>query len=500
MNEKIYSRPSETVEEKESIETSLHKVGEIFQKYPHPLEWSTFFEVIEDKVISTNFFPEAVEKQQVEFEDIKKAEQCIQEDINYLKNVKKALEENKEYKNSYKNMLIRKINEWVIGLYFLQNAIWIEAEKWGYELNEETKQQKHHRVQFLSSALYWPEISRTPNEVNAVKSKINKDFSKGFQNLSESEQEEFNKFFSEFFGEEMTDSISESEENSDNLQQSRQEQKQQKINSNTLKQIFEKAAQIHWIYDEIELRDDKNYIDIWENWNYIPSGKNYTLDRATKLLDHEILTHLVRSKNHPLPLRGAGYINTEEWLAILNERLVDNNLENLSDEVSLGFVLIFASENLDYENLYRFIYLYNKILWKATSDKAIQQTIRRRKRYHPYNKKWANRKDIVYTRWFRSLLEQLNNQTNEENQELLDFLNKWKFSTKDQELVEEEDNDKFIQPLWIGKIIDMKLSGEQVFFKDLEKKDQRFRSSQEVNFYTKRKIIEILQDINNNKE
>lgn len=145
---------------------------------------------------------------------------------------------------------------------------------------------------------------------------------------------------------------------------------------------------------------------------------------------------------------------------------------------------------------------YKMVMKKWTPDEIIEKEAKDRtlrvKRFVSFKQKWANRKDVSYTRWQKQIVEYLQNL---DDREIWDFISNFYFSKLalwDIWLVQEFreslgiDEKELKYPLWIWKILYKKLLWEKIFLQKLQTEDFRFRVIDKIPFNVKRKIIEIL--------
>jgi hypothetical protein len=136
-------------------------------------------------------------------------------------------------------------------------------------------------------------------------------------------------------------------------------------------------------------------------------------------------------------------------------------------------------------------------------DRALKEATDRTlrvKRFVSFKEKWANRKDVSYTRWQSQIVDYLQNAQN--NQDFIRDFYFSKLALGDIWLVKEFreilwiDENELKYPLWIWKILYKKLSWEKIFLQKLKQEDFRFESIDKLLFGIKKKIIKILSIIN----
>ncbi len=463
-------------------------IKDIAQKYPHPLEWTTTIHNTKDGYIATNFFPNAVYKWSVEEDDILVA----------LKDIKSDIEKLSSFRNNVNDHSLLRIDEIINWLNMLKYAIYIEAEKGWYKLWSKEKKYYHSKVLEYSTKLYWESISENKKEVNIVSEHLEFLIKNWINRLDKDELNELKDLLRI-----LNLNIDLSKKNNDNKDLNNEEKFNEnltkKINAENLKEIFEIVFSIYWIKEEIYITSEKDFIDIWENGNFIPKNWKWTVKRALELISHEIETHTLRSVNNNNRLRSKWYLILEEGLAILNEFSTWLDYEDLDTSPTFRFICIQWAENLEEEKLKRYLYLLLKISWKSFDEKTIYKQVRRLKRYHPYDRPWANRKDVIYYRGFLKVYNIFKRAKNKNEIQLkLKKMLSWKNSFSD--FSTQEINDNIILPYWIWRIIFKKLSWEEIFYDSLKRKDSRFFdiSNDEIDRLPteiKKKILKIIQII-----
>lgn len=254
-----------------------------------------------------------------------------------------------------------------------------------------------------------------------------------------------------------------------------------------------------------------------------PDKKIDSLDKIFTVLWHEDGTHMIRWDNHFkkwFTIPGIWCESIEEGMAKLNERLKHSSLDHYTVSPNNTFLSTFVAENCDFEDTYTILHIYNKLITdpkkylnteeyeKKVSDKALQST-KRAKCYCDRTNPWSNRKDTIYYRWEKLLLNKLQQLPDDISR--LNFYNKLMSLKLSLEDIVSWDFDKFIdwsniQAPLADKIIFQKLKNGKWAFNDMiiwedwkTNKDKNllewdFRTlwMKKYTFQQKRTIIEIL--------
>lgn len=175
---------------------------------------------------------------------------------------------------------------------------------------------------------------------------------------------------------------------------------QQPIKRETYVRLFELTFAYYGI-DKPVLVDARSAVYDAPNALYIPDDSSYEmlkLQRVLELLVHEIETHYLIQENSAKTLgdlRGANNLIREEWLAKVNEEIL--NGATIADfDISYSIALIALGEILPGKVYRRFTELYRKL--SKDSAKATGQFLRRKRNY-PLNYHGVQHKDVSYSRW-----------------------------------------------------------------------------------------------------
>lgn len=142
-----------------------------------------------------------------------------------------------------------------------------------------------------------------------------------------------------------------------------------------------------------------------------------SIKRVCELINHEIMTHLVRSYNHKktLIIKPSNISEAEEGLAVLNEKLVTSHIDQLSESIiDIHMIGTYLWEKLNDHEIYRYLSVYYLLNGedKKKSQSLSKQRIARIKRFHSLTQHYSNRKDVWYSRWYQDTLQYFQQHTN----------------------------------------------------------------------------------------
>jgi hypothetical protein len=195
----------------------------------------------------------------------------------------------------------------------------------------------------------------------------------------------------------------------------------------------------------------------------------------------------------------------EEWFAVICELLFDKKLEEIEVEPTIHHITTFIAENFDWKKTLELLKIYFKLLHPNWSEDELENNARDRlfriKRFVSLKEKWANRKDVSYTRWIIEIEDYLKIADNEQKKEFIEDFYFSRLSLNDQKLVKEFRHKLWINenelryPLWIWKILYKKLNGDKIYLSKLKEEDFRFNNIEKLEWNIKRKLVEILSKL-----
>ncbi len=477
-------------------DTQTSKIEQIKSLFNSPL-WGIFKYIQErDNFLNDNFFwKETNIDQDIIDGVIKKLNQKLQE----IKSQKYEIK-NLNINSTQKKFLINSLN--ITGLKYImfKSSVYLEAEKFGYKITHKQRKILLKRINKLQDIVYWPEISDIKEEKDQILSLLSNLLNENNKKVTWEEKWIFEDFLDSF----------------DFKKLDLKKNKDSKKLTNT----FLSKSQVIQIF---QLVLDVYSLDWWivsveKVWNFsvrkeekkiiLPEEKIEALSikRIFQLIDHEIWVHAMRWFNtmKTLHTNWEWYLEGEEWFATVSELLFDNNLQEITVLPTIHHITTFIGENYNFTDTKKILEIFYKLNW-FTYDKASKEALDRAlrvKRFVSFKEKWANRKDVSYTRGQTQVVNYLQNNQNNE-----DFIKDFYFSKlalHDIWLVKAFrdilwiDKNELRYPLWIWKILYKKLSWEKIFLDQLKEEDFRFKNIEKISFDIKRKIISILWIIHKN--
>jgi len=471
-----------------------------------PMGWIFKYIQNEDGLhINQDFF---VWKNIVSQNDIDELLKIFDEKLFEIKNLKKELKDSL-LQDVEKKFILNSLN-WVWLKYMIfKSAVFLEAEKSGFDLIEEQRNFYLRRVNKLQTMVYWPEISFIDSEKSSVLRELNNIYETNNSKLDEWEKNTYLEYLKALWFSWINNiSINDTE----NTQ-----------NNNKLWEIFlskEKVVELfEMLIDLYDLKWWTIFLDA-KVWNFSVKKENKqiilpelklektSLKRIFQLFDHEVWVHAIRwfNSTKTLNTNGDWYLEAEEWIATLSELMFDEYIDDILVEPTIHHITTYVAENLDFANTVKFLELYYKLSKpKSTSNEeikkeALDRTLRV-KRFVSFNEKWANRKDVSYTRWQTQVVDYFQNNDSETRWKFIKDFYFAKLSFEDIWLVKEFreklwiDESELKYPLWIGKILYKKLLWEKITLHWLQEEDFRFQVIEKLSIWVKRKIVKILQEV-----
>lgn len=261
-----------------------------------------------------------------------------------------------------------------------------------------------------------------------------------------------------------------------------------------------------------------------------PDKTDDNFNKILTTIGHEDGWHMVRSDNQEkngLIITWAWYEDIEEWITKLNEWLLKYNLEEYPLIPNNTFIAVFIWENYNFKETYELIKIIKKLETKETITKEKETNItksafeltQRVKCYYPRDEKWSNRKDVIYFRWERKLVEYLKSLANDEERaifyrkamsakvsfediftidELLEELWTSSKNTNENKLVDKIFNVKLTE--WAG-VFSKKINKDWTnnIDKNLLKWDFRFKGMEEYKNEEKKALVNLFTMVNYKK-
>lgn len=373
-----------------------------------------------------------------------------------------------------------------------EKAVYIEAQKWGFEISQDNVKNLLKEINVLQDEIYWPEVSSNQIEVKEILESFSTLYQQNNSYLSEEEK----KLWKDFIW------------NSQSKNSSIPTNIDINISSKNKKAITQKILHMYWLFDW-KITIEKTNWSVRVNWEkkelIFPKKRleGLSTKKFLQLIDHEIWVHILRTHNSDQTIHKKleWYLESEEGFASLVERLFDENINDITYSSTDHHHKTFLAEQFWWEKYKIFLTIYLKLANPTASPEEIEKLFKtahqRSKRFVSYDFPWANRKDVSYSRWLFDIISYLQQ---EENREwFIHTFYQAKSSLKNMEDAAKvaklfpEAKQKY--PLWIGKIVYKKLLGNKIFLTSLQEEDFRFQEIEKLKFSTKRKVVEILQNI-----
>jgi len=441
--------------------------------------------------------------------------------LSKIKALKLQIRKEEDWPEYLKKMYLDSCNEAGLELIAFKEAIYLEAKKYGYQieiadntikgikhtgknmLTQDERDIYEKQVSKLQTAIYGPKISEVKKERELVTTYLSQLYGENNQLLTEEEKKRFTSFLGEYQADIHHDTYTFKAKKT--LEGTLPFEKLEKIAQNALAiqgisgySITRKPGKTNF-----SVATMKNEIDF-------PNKDKLAKSGIFTLLEHEIAGHVVvgETNKKTLKFRGAKRWAKEEAINVLNETLIQFPLEDaLQVEVPPSHITTFFGETNDYKGTYDLTKIYYKLLGKSekTAHSNALKRARRVKCYHDFDSHEANRKDVIYYRNYLELVDYLLSlETDQERAEYyrtaytmqvgFDDLRFWEQIKKDLEIKEEE----LYSPYFIGKVLFKKIQQGKGVLKNAGEASYDFRSSDKINALTfdkKRLLVDILKNM-----
>ncbi len=488
---------------------------------------TTFF----PREINTGLFGNNIEK--ITEENIQNAQNIKNKKIIEIKELIKEVK-NTNLDNYLKNFLLNSLEESKYKLEILHYIIYVEAEKWWFELTNEERKAIVKKIDEFQNKIYGIPIFEHPEEKKLVLDKMTKLLFKYWYILNIDEKKQIKNFLNNFWYWYENWYEKEKKTIKNDSHSIYEKELNKEIKYYQLSPLLEKVCNFYWISLQIYFDWNKslqsNTKNLWildisdeyRNFSIDPNSKKIKIPKtakltkikALKLLDHEIGVHVLRSENmkNTTMISWKWYQKHEEWLAKIFENICIWDKKDISIEIWKWHIRNFIAEHKDIDETYKLTFLFYRLLGEEKKKKgedfqtiehieeeAYNRSLRSKMGLSIYEP-WARRKDNFYFRWKKEIRETLQNLKSEKDyQQFLRNFYYTKISLKEMYLINWlkklfNREEKIHLPLPIGKILYLKLLKEKIFFKDLIKEDKRLWIKK-IKLDTKRKLINILQEI-----
>jgi len=439
----------ETLQKKEFM-TIAKKIEDIKLNIEKPLWGILNYTTLNN--INKNFFAENIEK--VTQQDIDNTTLFLNSYLQQFKRLGEEVQESAFLNEIQKKLFISTLQSYCLKIMLFKSAVYIEWEKWGYELSIKDKAQHLRNIERIETLVYWPKISEQAKEVDNVMTHLDILYQTNKDKLTTEEQQQFITFLEKFpHTPSEIKKIDDSPKN--RLGRLRQEdfaRLLQKwlalytITSNIVK-ITEKVSELKeengilyipaistttweaqtkeeletiytqfWYAPEVlKIKIQKCAaieVDIPSKEINIPSITNYyDVIRSLELLSHEEITHAITgtNKENAFNIASDTYLELQEGVAMLNEKAVTTDIKNISAEPTIHHISTFIGENYNKEDTYNLLKIYYTLMGKKNAESLAKSRTERVKRFHAYDQGGANRKDVVYRRGMLDVLAYIQN-------------------------------------------------------------------------------------------
>lgn len=359
----------------------------------------------------------------------KKAIIIIQEDI----------EKNKNILPSIQSLLLKMIQQTLKKITIIELATPLEAMKYSYVIdtkvptitkNKDNKKQLWYlkkwyknnikRIEQIQEDIYGPRVSDVTEEKNLIINNLSSLLKNNKDKITEEEAVVFSKFLNKF----PVDS-----QNEDSIKIKKNHMKGN-IPTTSVKNIanytINSFYDIPWWETVTNIGKNNLSVSIDKQKLQLPGDKNsFTESSLSTIIEHEIWGHVVRwtkSKNR-LWFAAENYENIEEWITKFNEYIIHyDRLEDIPINPEISHISTFIWENYTFKDTFQLLQIYYKLIGETDIDAhklAISRT-KRVKSYYDWDQPWANRKDVIYYRGIKRLIEYLKTLSPEER---ADFYN-----------------------------------------------------------------------------
>ncbi len=482
-------------------------------------------------------------------QDIDNAKMFLTHYCNQLKRLKEELINDTGLNEPQKKLLINTIQGSILRIILLEHAMYLEAEKWGYPLDEKKKTECLEKINEIESIIYGPRVIDQPEERTIVMTKLDYLFQNNKHKLLPEEQKKFEELLSKFPERNATGELQEDKNAlgelplidichlfqkilniydipskiviiDKNISQEKDENGILYLPFEYDQKALTKAYERHNIKKTFKITLDPrvSWFGIKEYSVDIPTSRDrLSVKRLCQLIDHEITTHLLRTvnKRNTVNLNTEWYLETEEWIATMNEKLTSQKRDDLAmDTPTIHNTSLLIGELYNFEETKELLRIYYTMTGVGNEDDdnkeektpeiMAEKRALRVKRYHAFDRPGANRKDVVYRRGLVdavTYIKDLDKNNIDDIQKLQQHMKNFYLSKLGKEEIQNADQifegfsfakDSIILPIAIGKLLYEKLLGNKT--NDID--DIRFLASdQKLDYKQKKLLLEILSFI-----
>ena len=390
--------------------------------------------------ISSKFFPD---KKDISQYDIAEKVSLIESVLQDFDSVKKEIQTDQNIDSDLKSFLLKRIDESSTKAEIAKRSTLFEAEKSGYDIRferstfeikknptkieniwlwsryNEQKQSYIKEISHLQTEAYGPEISDCEDEKQIILSLCNAKYQKNKDKLTPKENDLFSSFLTTF-KDNITDKFP---------QDIKKLPSRGKLNMTTIMEGTEHIKQ-HF-YPEIHRWQTIEKGKTWFSASFDKKTREYPdqdetiFNKILTTIGHEDGGHMIRWANQEknwLVIAWPWYEDIEEWITKLNEWLLKYSLDDYPFIPSDTFIAVFIWENYNFEDTYHLLKAWKKLNTseeitkekEASLSKTAFNLAQRVKCYYPRDEKGSNRKDVIYFRGEKKLVEYLKSLPNDE--------------------------------------------------------------------------------------
>ncbi|MEI6426743.1 MAG: hypothetical protein WCO66_05360, partial [Candidatus Absconditabacteria bacterium] len=277
------------------------------------------------------------------------------------------------------------------------------------ETSAEEKTEYLREIEYLQTEIYGEKISNNEKERQTIVSLCNHTFNKNKDKISHEEQQIFQNFLNKFKDDIQT--YSPPKIPRDNLKG--------KLSIDEIMNATEHIKTNFYPNIQRGQKQEKGKTaysaDFQTKVRKYPDKKEDVFSRILTTIGHEDGGHMIRSDNqekNKLLMAGSGYEDIEEGITKLNEGLLKYSLDNYVITPNDTFISVFIGENYNFEDSYKLIRVLKKLNNKSEINDNKISTLafnltQRVKGYYPRDMPGSNRKDVIYFRGEKKLVEYL---------------------------------------------------------------------------------------------
>ncbi len=390
--------------------------------------------------ISNKFF---WDKKQISQYDIEERISVIESVLQEYDTILNEIDTTQDMDPDLKKFFVKRIEESRTKAEIAKRSALFEAEKSGYDIRfqwftfeikknqekidhiwlwtnyEETKQTYLQEINDLQTKVYGPRITDCEDEKSIILSLCNKTYQKNKDKLTPQEYDLFTSFLDKFKNN-ITPNVSKDIKKIPwrwNLSMETIMEGTQHIKEHFYPNIqrLQTIAKGKTWYSSLLSKKTREY----------PDQKEDAFNKILTTIGHEDGGHMIRWDNQEkngMIIAWSWYEDIEEGITKLNEWLLKYSLDEYPLVPTDTFIAVFIGENYNFEDTYRLIMALKKIqtndeITKEKNDSIAKTSFnlaQRVKCYYPRDEQWSNRKDVIYFRGEKKIIEYLKSLPNDE--------------------------------------------------------------------------------------